>query len=158
MKSKKHCFNIEVAKDVGINAALVFENLSFWVNHNAATGRNLRDGVYWTYGTHKDIAEQFDYLTVKQVRTALDKLIGHGYIRTGRYNKHKYDRTGWYTLTDKALALTDDGQPEKPAGKPRKATEGETIPDIKAKISKTDIDPHLAQRAHELAIRCGVSV
>ena len=36
----KHYFNVDVATDVGINAAIIFGNISFWINHNTKTGKN----------------------------------------------------------------------------------------------------------------------
>lgn len=94
----KHYFDTEIAKTCGINAAVVFENIKFWIEHNRKTGRNEKDGKHWMYQTQAELSEQFDYLSVKQVRTALAKLEEAGYIIKGNYNRHKYDRTTWYTL------------------------------------------------------------
>lgn len=98
----KHYFDVEVAKECGINAAIIYENIAFWVRHNEKNGKNSRDGKFWVYQTQKELSEQFDYLSVKQVRTALEKLTTAGYIIKGNYNKHGYDKTTWYTITDKA--------------------------------------------------------
>ena len=97
----KHYFDTEIAKECGINAAIIFENLAFWVRHNEKNGKNNRDGRYWVYQTQQELSEQFDYLSVKQVRTALEKLEVAGYIIKGNFNRHGYDRTTWYTITDK---------------------------------------------------------
>lgn len=149
----KHYFNIEVAKEVGINAAVVFENISFWVNHNAKTGRNERDGEYWTYGTQKDIAAQFEYLTIKQTRTALEKLEASGYIKTGNYNRHAYDRTRWFTLTEKGISISPKDEKVLPFRANGKDNKGEPIPDIKTD-NKQKIDNERLERLKRL---CGVS-
>lgn len=151
----KHYFDVDVAKEVGINAAVIYENIAFWVNHNAKHGKNLKEGEFWTYGTQKDIAAQFDYLSVKQVRTALEKLEEHGYIKTGCFNKHGYDRTTWFTVTDKCKRQEGQKQmPEKANAEPVRAigfdVSGATIPDI-----KTDIKTDIKHRARELAAKCG---
>ena len=154
----KHYFDVDVAKEVGINAAIIYENLAFWVNHNASKGKNLKEGLFWMYGTQKDIAAQFDYLSVKQVRTALEKLEEHGYIKTGSFNRHGYDRTTWYTITDKVKSNCPDGEQQLPTGangQPTKAigfdTGGATIPDIESDNKNTDIK----QRARVLAASLG---
>lgn len=98
----KHYFDTGIAADVGINAALVFEHIKFWIQHNEKTGKNLKEGKHWMYSTQKELSEQFEYLSVKQVRTALAKLEDAGYIIKGNFNRSGYDRTCWYALGEKA--------------------------------------------------------
>lgn len=146
--SVKHCFNTEIAKDVGINAAVVFENLAYWITHNEKTGRNIKDGAAWMYATQKEIAAQFGYLSVKQTRTALEKLAMGGYIETGCHNKHGYDRTAWYTLTEKGESFCRGGRKGTTKKALRIARKGEPIPDI-----KPDISPDIESRAEALRRR-----
>lgn len=102
---KKHIFDIDVAQLVGLNAAAILENIAHWCEHNAANNANLHDGHYWTYNSTKAFSELFPYMTVNVIRTALKKLKDNGLILTGNYNKSAYDRTMWYTLTEKAETL-----------------------------------------------------
>lgn len=104
---KKHILDIGVAQIVGTNAALILENISYWCEHNAANNANLHDGHYWTYNSTKAFGELFPYMTVNVIRTALKKLKDNGLILTGNFNKSAYDRTTWYTLTEKAEAMLD---------------------------------------------------
>lgn len=104
---KKHILDIGVAQLVGTNAALILENISYWCEHNAANNTNLHDGHYWTYNSTKAFGELFPYMTVNVIRTALKKLKDNGLILTGNFNKSAYDRTTWYTLTEKAEEMLD---------------------------------------------------
>ena len=104
---KKHILDIGVAQLVGTNAALILENISYWCEHNAANNTNLHDGRYWTYNSTKAFGELFPYMTVNVIRTAIKKLKDNGLILTGNFNKSAYDRTTWYTLTEKAEAMLD---------------------------------------------------
>lgn len=104
---KKHILDIGVAQLVGTNAALILENISYWCEHNAANNTNLHDGHYWTYNSTKAFGELFPYMTVNVIRTAIKKLKDNGLILTGNFNKSAYDRTTWYTLTEKAEAMLD---------------------------------------------------
>nr|UVX79195.1 MAG: Replication initiator protein A (RepA) N-terminus [Bacteriophage sp.] len=104
---KKHVLDVRVAQLVGTNAALILENISYWCEHNAANNTNLHDGHYWTYNSTKAFGELFPYMTVNVIRTALKKLKDNGLILTGNFNKSAYDRTTWYTLTEKAEAMLD---------------------------------------------------
>lgn len=96
-----HSFNVEVAKEVGVLAATIFNNIGFWVDHNRANGHNLHDGRYWTYNTVRAFAEQFPYATESQIANALKKLRDAGYLDTGNYCEDKRVRTLWYTLSER---------------------------------------------------------
>lgn len=157
----KHHFEVKVATEVGVNAAIVYENIAYWVKHNAKQGKNLKEGVHWMYATQKELAEQFEYLSIKQVRTALEKLEEHGFIRTGSFNRHGYDRTTWYTITDKASSICPDGDNQLPTGangQPKRAigfaTGGPTIPNNKKIYKINNIDP---DRIAHIRQMCGIS-
>lgn len=95
-----HYFNTEIAKEVGVNAAVILENIAHWVLRNKANDKNFYDGHYWTYNSNAAMAELFPYMNARQVRTALDSLRKNGMVITGNYNKSSYDRTLWYTVSD----------------------------------------------------------
>ena len=110
MSGVKHHFSVSVAVEVGVNAAVVLENIAFWVRANRKAGRHKHDGKHWTYGSTRHFAELFDYLSEKQVRGALDKLITCGYVETGNFNRSAYDRTRWFTETAAgSLRIHSDG-------------------------------------------------
>lgn len=129
-----HSFDPDVASKVGINAAVVYQNLMFWCEHNAANDRHFHDGLYWTYNSMKAFGELFPYLTSKQVRTAIEKLVDAGLVRSGNFNKSSYDRTKWYAvvhLPKRANEVAPEGEPipdSKPEGKPSTCN-NQTTPD-----------------------------
>jgi len=93
-----HNFDTVVASDVGVNAAILFENIRYWVTKNKANNKNFRDGLYWTYNSRRAFNELFPYLGEGAIRGALQKLIDAGYVIKGEYNLANYDRTGWYSV------------------------------------------------------------
>jgi len=97
-----HAMNIYVARDYGINEALLLNNIYFWVQHNKANNQNYHDDYHWVYNSAEAFKKLFIYLTKRQIEYALRKLEQNGLIKTGVYNKNKYDRTRWYTTTEKA--------------------------------------------------------
>lgn len=101
----QHSFDIKVAEEYGIAEAILLQNFSFWLAKNKANNQNLHDGRYWTYNSIKAFKELYPYLTENQLRRTLAKLIKEGLVVTGNYNESTYDRTLWYALTDKAMAL-----------------------------------------------------
>ena len=96
------CFNSEIAKEYGINIAVILEKLYYWIEHNKANNVNFYDGRYWTFTSMKDRSKQIDFMTVNTIRRTLEKMEKEGLIVTGNYNTSKYDRTKWYALSDKA--------------------------------------------------------
>lgn len=100
-----HFFDVELAKEYGINCAILLANFDYWIAKNRANNVNYYDGRFWTYNSKKAFAELFPYLGEKQIRSALDKLINEGLIMTGNYNASAYDRTLWYAFTEKGESI-----------------------------------------------------
>ena len=98
MKQKVHLLDPDIASIVGVNAALVYNKILYYCEYHAAEGTNCHDGLHWSYNTHKGMAKQFKYLTPRQIRTALSKLIDKRLILVGNYNKFANDRTLWYAV------------------------------------------------------------
>ncbi len=95
-----HSFNVVLAQRLGLVQAILLENIYFWVSKNEFNEKNVFEGRGWTYNSVKAFNEQFPYLTEKQVRTALEKMEQDGIILSANYNRSKYDRTKWYSITD----------------------------------------------------------
>ena len=138
-------FDVAVAKEAGIAAAILFQNIAFWCQHSMANGRNYYDGEYWTYNTNKAFCELFPYMTSKSIRNALQKLIECDLIITGNYNDKPYDRTIWYALSQKGKSIFQKGQMELPVGANGISQKGEPIPYINTDIS-TDINTNRGTR------------
>jgi hypothetical protein len=119
-----HHFDPNIAAQVGCNAAVIYQNIFYWAEKNAANGRHFYDGCWWTYNSISAFSELFPYLTGKQIRTALDKLETSGLIISGSFNKSAYDRTKWYSPT---CLKAETHLPKKTN---EDAQKGEPIPDI----------------------------
>lgn len=100
-----HYFDVDIATEYGVNAAIILQNLAHWLKRNEANEVNFYDGNYWTYNSRKAFAQLFPYLSERQISTALTKLIDEGLVITGNYNKSAYDRTLWYALTEKGKSI-----------------------------------------------------
>lgn len=136
-KTMYHFFRTDIAAQYGINAAVLLENIRYWVDKNEANRVHFHEGRYWTYNSVKAFVEMFPYLSEKQIRGALSKLEDEGLILKGNYNTSPYDRTAWYALTDKANALFDPSLSvniDLPSRANQNAPEGEPIPDNKPDI------------------------
>ena len=124
-----HFFQTEIAVEYGVNAAIVLENLNFWISKNKANGMHFHDGHYWTYNSFRAFEELFPYMGTKALRNAIKTLEENGLVITGDYNKTPYDRTKWYALTEKAESMFQKGTVELTERANRNEQKGEPIPD-----------------------------
>ena len=131
IKNMEHHFNVELAKEYGILEAVILNHLQFWTEKNRANGTNFHDGYYWTYNSTRAFSELFPYASQKQIRKALQNLINEGIVQTGNYNKTPYDRTLWYSFTEKGNSIFQTVSLDFPKKENGNDSEGQPIPDNK---------------------------
>lgn len=100
-----HYFDTDMAKAVGMQSAVIFENIKNWVINNEYNDRHYHNGRYWTYNTIDAFSKQFYYLTYNQIRYALENLVSKGFLLKGNFNESSYNRTTWYALSDSAIEM-----------------------------------------------------
>lgn len=102
---KKYYFSEIVAKDVGVEEAIMFSNIFFWVNlnKNKNSENHFHEGKYWTYNSVCRFNKQYPFWTVSAIRRILNNLEKKDYIKTGVFNKFGYDKTKWYTIAQKGI-------------------------------------------------------
>lgn len=101
-------FENNIAMDYGVSEAIILHCIKYWIDKNIVNNAEMKDGKYWTYNTIKAFTILLPYLSARQVNSALKHLQAEGIIEIGNYNKVKFDRTQWYSITDKGYALFDD--------------------------------------------------
>lgn len=135
----EHSFDIDIAKQYGIPAAVILKHLHFWIEKNRANESNFFDGYYWTYNSKKAFAELFPYMSPRQIDYAMQKLIDDGLVITGNYNKVAYDRTLWYAITKAGYSILQNCKMENTNSGNGKPENVKPIPDINTDIN-TDIN------------------
>lgn len=94
----------ELAVVVGLNNAIVLQQVHYWVRINQRADKNFREGYYWTYNTYHDWREQFPFWSISTIKRIFMELEADGLIVTGSYNRLGIDRTKWYRLNYDRLA------------------------------------------------------
>lgn len=140
----EHSFDIEIAKEYGVNCAILLKNIYFWGKKSEANGKHFHDGLYWSYNSIEALAKLFPYLSTNKIRTALSKLEDKGLIKVGNYNKSAYDRTNWYAVTKKGESILQKSQMENDKKENGNIKKDEPIPDVKTDI-ETDIENKVEQ-------------
>jgi len=98
-----HSFDTGIACELGVNAAIVYNHILYWLKHNKIKNQNFYDDHTWMYETIEKISEFFEYLTIRQVRLALKLLVDSGLLIEGNFNLNKFDRTTWYSVSDEEI-------------------------------------------------------
>lgn len=141
-----HIFDTEIAVKYGVNAAVLLQNLGYWIKQNEANETNFFDGTYWTYNSRRAYRELFPYMSERQIDTAFRKLIDDGLVITGNYNKIAYDRTLWYALTQKGKCILHFDGMESAEMSNRDARNVRPIPNINTN-QNTNINTDSVSRA-----------
>ena len=96
--------NKTLAREIGLNEALVLQQINYWIEINKRSGNNYFEGKYWTYNSIRAWQENdFDYMSIDTVKRTFSKLEKMGYLLVGNFNKDPRDKTKWYTINDEKL-------------------------------------------------------
>jgi len=91
--------NTELACLIGLNEAVVLQQLHYWIEKNKTAGVNYRDGRVWTYSSTQEYRDRdFPFWSINTVRRTFDNLSSKGFLVKGNYNKLKIDKTLWYAI------------------------------------------------------------
>lgn len=135
----RHYFNVDAAVKVGVNAAVILEQLNWWIDKNRQNERHFHDGRYWTYNSVKSFKRSYPYMSEKAIRTAIGKLVDGGYVVEGDYNTDRYARPKWYAITAEGYELIGERCPEGQHVLPKRATrdsqKGNTLDSIYSSLS-----------------------
>lgn len=104
--SSKLLFNEEpitinrlAAKVLGLNEAIVVQQVHYWLEINRKAKINLYDNRTWTYNTYEKWQnENFDFWSTRTVMRIFVNLFDKGIFIRGNYNKKKYDKTTWVSI------------------------------------------------------------
>ena len=96
--------NKTLAREIGLNEALILQQINYWIEINKKSGNNYYDGRYWTYNSIRAWQENdFDYMSLDTVKRTFAKLEKAGFLLVGNYNKDLRDKTKWYTINIEKL-------------------------------------------------------
>ncbi|MFC1984724.1 hypothetical protein ACFLU0_01775 [Chloroflexota bacterium] len=87
-----------LAKALGLNTAIVVQQIYYWLTINEGKRSNFKDGYYWTFNSSSGWQKQFPFWSKKTIERALRKVEHNGIVVTGCYNKLSFDRTKWYRI------------------------------------------------------------
>lgn len=88
----------DLAKSIGLNEAIILQQLHYWTEINKRGNRNYKEGYTWVYNTLEEWQQQFPFWSTDTIKRTMTKLKTIGLIVTATLNKAKMDRTTWYRI------------------------------------------------------------
>ena len=70
-----YCFDVDIAKEYGVEEAIVIYNFQFWINKNIANRTNFKNGHYWTYNSIDALNKLFPFWSSGQIRRIIKSLV-----------------------------------------------------------------------------------
>ena len=101
-------FDGEFAKEHGVDEAILYNYLCYWVTKNKANDKHFYDGFTWTYNSHKAFGELFPFWSRSKIQRIISSLEEKGFVIKGNYNQLPYDRTTWYALPKFAPSIVQN--------------------------------------------------
>ena len=104
-----HSLDPKVAKQVGINAALIIWNLSYLQSQRESQGGDefYHEGKWWVRHSYESLAEWHDYLSIPQIKRIMKKLEDDGHISKASLGKNPWDRTTYWHVSPVFMHSTE---------------------------------------------------
>lgn len=107
LSGHSHSMDVGLAVKFGMAAAHLYNHFFYWIKHNRIQKTNFIEGKTWTYQTVEEMSKYIPYLSIKQIRMAIDILLENGLIIKGKFNKSKMDHTTWYALPNESDVIPE---------------------------------------------------
>lgn len=103
-----------LAVKLGLNEAIVLQQIHFWITANRQRGVEPFEGRYWTYNTMKEWHKQFPWWSEKTIQRTIFKLESLGVLLSRTNKPGSYDHTKTYSIDyeklDDTVCLNQSGQ------------------------------------------------
>lgn len=103
-------FDPALAKEIGINPAIIFQTIDGWVQHNLRHNKNIKKGRAWSYNTIPNWGSMFGWLNPSYVGKLIRDLEKDGRLLSAKLAKHPSDQTKYYST---AAGSVPDSAPQQ---------------------------------------------
>lgn len=132
----------ELAQVVGLNEAIVLQEVYYWCKVNKREKRATHEGYYWVFNSYTDWRDNhFPWWSYDTVRAIFKKLEKQGLLIVGNFNKSKMDRTCWYRINFNALSASIEANPSVRNSQMDMGGITRPIPEGKPERKKNDFSP-----------------
>lgn len=93
----------DLAKVIGLNEAIILQQVHCWIVKNKDDGWNFHGGKHWTYNTQEEWIEKFPFWSKDTIKIIFKKLRDMELIMVGIFKLKQMERTLWYTISYEKL-------------------------------------------------------
>jgi hypothetical protein len=101
-------FQPSLAKAIGINEAIVLQQIQYWLNIKKEMGDQKIDGKYWIYNTYDEWELQFKYMSARTIMRTIKNLCNLNLVIVQQFDKRKWDRKNYYTINYEELEKLEE--------------------------------------------------
>ena len=83
---------------VGLEEAIVLQQVKYWLTINEEKKANYFNGRYWVYNSYREWQKQFPFWSERTVRRIIGRLESRGLLISDNHNEAGFDKTKWYTI------------------------------------------------------------
>lgn len=96
-----------LAATIGLNEAIVLQQVHYWLQVKKSAGKDYIDGNYWVYNSFSEWNKQFPFWSINTIKRTFYSLEEKGLLISGNYNQRNFDKTKWYSIDYSALTHFD---------------------------------------------------
>ena len=102
------CFSRGLAQKIGLDKAIILQQLHFWIEINKRDGKNYYEDRYWAYSSLEQwIERDFCWWSKRKLITLFGELIELGLLIKKQFKKQTLDCTNYYTINYDNLKKID---------------------------------------------------
>lgn len=96
----------QLAELIGLNEAIILQQIHYWLKLNEKAERNFHEGYYWTFNSYRQWKAQFPFWSQRTIQRAISNLEDKGLVVSGEFNRMKGDRSKWYRIDYSCLKMS----------------------------------------------------
>ena len=105
---ENHHFNVEIAKLLGIHAAVILDQFLYWIKRNHANNDCIHNNRVWCSASNSALQEIFPYFTKDKIEYGIKKLKNNNIILVDFFSKNSFNRTRFFSLTDEFIKCLEN--------------------------------------------------
>jgi hypothetical protein len=87
-----------LAKSIGLEEAIILQQLHYWLNNPKVEGRLDEVGQKWIYNSYQEWQENFPFWSIQQIQRIFLNLEKGGVVISAKLDAKKHDQTKFYRL------------------------------------------------------------
>ena len=148
-----------LATIIGLNEAIVLQQIHYWLQINQKTNNHYRDGRYWTYNSIPQWKENnFPFWSESTVKRTFASLEKKGIVLSAKlYDGHSYDQRKRYSINyDKLQDIIDDFQRSQIVNSP--SGQNDPMDEVNMTLSTNSERPDLTETTTETSSEDSLNV